>query len=262
MPISLLYHDVVAEGQYDASGFPGAGAARYKLTLRQFRSHMDAIAAAGAKPLTIRELPPVPVSPLMLTFDDGGLSAYLPIADILEHRGWRGHFFMTVDCINAPRFLTAGHLRELHARGHVIGTHSCSHPARMSHCTWNQLLHEWQHSRDVLADVLGEPVTVGSVPGGYYSPTVARAAARAGLHTLFTSEPIADEQDVNGCLVLGRYTVYRGMSPRAAAALARGRLLRRSRQYLAWNLKKLAKSAGGHTYLNARTWLLGQAYSQ
>ena len=70
----------------------------------------------------------------LITFDDGGVSALQTTADLLEKYGWRGVFFVTTDRIGTPTFLNADHVRELHRRGHVIGSHSCSHPERMSCC--------------------------------------------------------------------------------------------------------------------------------
>ena len=46
--VALDLHDVVADGEPDASGFPGPGAARYELTRDRFRDHLDAIEAAVA----------------------------------------------------------------------------------------------------------------------------------------------------------------------------------------------------------------------
>jgi peptidoglycan/xylan/chitin deacetylase (PgdA/CDA1 family) len=261
MAVTLLYHDVTPRGDDDSSGFPGAGAARYKLTLEEFAEHLAAIArAAPGTTLRAEELAARPEAGLLLTFDDGGASALAPTADLLEEHGWRGHFFMTTDYVGAPGFLNAAQLRELHARGHVIGSHSCSHPARMALCGREQLLREWRQSREVLADVLGAPVTVASVPGGYYTRAVAEAAAEAGIRVLFNSEPTTRLATVGGCLVVGRYTVYRGTSARAAAALAAGRRLPRWRQAFWWNVKKAAKAVGGRTYLALRERLLRRAY--
>jgi hypothetical protein len=39
-----------------------------------------------------------------------------------------------------------------------------------------------------------------------------RAAAKAGLRALFTSEPTAGTYSVNGCAVLGRFTLQQGAS--------------------------------------------------
>src|SRR5438876_831665 len=105
MAITLLYHDVVPPGQDDASGFPGAGAARYKLTAAEFVDHAAAIARAQAgRSLTAADLLGAPPGPadLLLTFDDGGVSAFTVIADVLERHGWRGHFFITTDYLDTP----------------------------------------------------------------------------------------------------------------------------------------------------------------
>ena len=130
--LAIMYHDVVENGDFESSGFPGEGAHVYKLRREDFERHLDAIAAATAAVSTVRMLEGRPV---LLTFDDGGVSFHHPIADLLERRGWRGHFFITTDRIGMPGFLTEAQLRELHRRGHIIGSHSCSHPTRMGTLT-------------------------------------------------------------------------------------------------------------------------------
>jgi peptidoglycan/xylan/chitin deacetylase (PgdA/CDA1 family) len=197
----------------------------------------------------------------MLTFDDGGVSALEPTADLLEEHSWRGLFFVTTERIGTPTFLSADAVRELHRRGHVIGSHSCSHPERMSCCGPEQLLDEWRRSRDELEEILGEPVCRASVPGGYYSRAVAEAAAAAGYTLLFNSEPTTGVVSVGGCRVVGRYTVYRGTSARAAARLLTGRLAR-WRQALLWNAKKVAKALGGRACLALRRGLLARRCPQ
>jgi peptidoglycan/xylan/chitin deacetylase (PgdA/CDA1 family) len=263
MAVTLLYHDVTPRGHDDISGFPGAGAARYKLTPEEFAEHLDAIArVAPGRTLTAEELSAQPGAGLLLTFDDGGVSALDPTANLLERHGWRGLFFVTTDFIGTPPFLSAEQIRELHRRGHAIGSHSCSHPARMALCPREQLLREWQQSREVLSDILGEPVSVASVPGGYYGRAVAETAAEAGFRVLFNSEPTTRTYLVGDCLVVGRYTVYRGMSARTAAALAAGRRWPRWRQALWWKVKKAAKAVGGRAYLAVREKLLRRAYDK
>jgi peptidoglycan/xylan/chitin deacetylase (PgdA/CDA1 family) len=248
--LALLYHDVVGEEGWDASGFPGPVPAAYKLERPVFERHVAAVSAVAARHGTVRELvegapgPP----PVLLTFDDGGISAQSCVADLLERAGWRGHFLITTDYLGTPGFVTRAHVRELAARGHVIGTHSCSHPNPMSRCSWDRLVGEWTRSAGVLADVLGEPVRVASVPGGAFSRRVAAAAAAAGLTALFTSEPTTRCRIVDGCLVVGRYVLRRGDAAEVAAALASGALVARLRQFCLWNLKKAAKAVGGDLY--------------
>ena len=230
-----MYHDVVEPGQWDSSGFSGNAAALYKLERPEFEKHLDAIH-----------------SPALLTFDDGGSSAHSIIAPLLERRGWRGYFFITTDRIDEPGFLTATQIADLGRRGHTIGSHSCSHPPRMSACPPDRMAAEWKDSVEKLQAILGAPVTTASVPGGYYSRAVAEAAAAAGLRTLFTSEPTTRAAEIGGCRILGRYFVQRGMRPEISGEFAALRRWPRYHQALVWKLKKVAKALGGEAYLSFR----------
>jgi peptidoglycan/xylan/chitin deacetylase (PgdA/CDA1 family) len=248
MTSALMYHDVVAVGAEDTSGFPGRDAALYKVTPEQFEEHLEAI----EKRLRANPVPPAPV----LTFDDGGASA-MRAADALERHRFVGHFFITANYIGTRGFVTAQNLRELGGRGHVVGSHSCSHPLRMGHCAWAQLLDEWTRSRSILSDILGEDVTVASVPGGDFAPQVAEAAARAGFTRLFTSEPTLEGRGAFGLMLLGRMTIQRWTTAQTAAALAAGEWLPCARQAVVWNAKKISKRVGGERYLQIRKLLLG-----
>jgi peptidoglycan/xylan/chitin deacetylase (PgdA/CDA1 family) len=258
---SILYHDVIVGGDYDSSGFPGGDAAPYKLDRGEFERHLQAIAdAIPQPPTTTPECLDHPGNgrPLFLTFDDGGSSAQTCIAGMLEARGWRGHFLITVDRIDEPAFVSRDQIRDLHGRGHVIGSHSCSHPDPMAWCSWEQLLEEWTRSRQVLSDIVGQEVRTASLPGGYYSRDVARAASTAGLRVLFTSEPQKRAWQVDNCLVMGRYSVWKGMSAATAAGFASGRTAVQMKQYLFWNSKKLAKKLAGPLYLKLRSRVLAK----
>ncbi len=258
--LGLLYHDVVDRGHFAASGFPGADADRYKLDASEFNEHLSAIdRAVGRKPTTAAHLLREGAADdalLMLTFDDGGLSAYTQTAALLEERDWHGHFFVTTSRVGSRSFLTPGQIRALRQRGHIIGSHSHTHPARMSACPWKELVREWHTSRCALSELLGESVTVASIPGGYFSRHVAEAASLAGFRVLFTSEPITRCRWIDECLVVGRYCLRRGDSASTAAQIARGDWPPRMRSWLAWNAKKVAKKLSGDLYVRARLSLL------
>jgi peptidoglycan/xylan/chitin deacetylase (PgdA/CDA1 family) len=242
--IALLYHDVVCHGDFSASGFDRADANIYKMDVQQFRCHLDAVAKTGRHPL--------------ITVDDGGVSALGTIAPLLEERRFFGCFFIATDFIGRRGFLSRDQIRELRRRGHLIGSHSCSHPERISHCSWHQLVDEWKRSADILSGLLEEPVPLASVPGGFYSRRVAKAAAAAGRRILFTSDPTTAVRRVDGCVVLGRFTLQRTSSPERAAAFARGDWLPILQQSLHWNAKKCAKTIGGAAWLRFRRWALAQ----
>jgi Polysaccharide deacetylase len=258
--VALMYHDVVEESEgCDFSGFPGPDAARYKLDRQEFACHLEAIARAlRGKPARVRQRPVGAEAEklFVITFDDGGVSCYRHIADLLEQCGWYGHFFVSTDYIGTKAFLSASQICELRQRGHVIGSHSSSHPLRISHCTWGELLREWSTSIDVLSQILGEKVKVASVPGGYYSKRVARAASQTGIEVLFTSEPTSGVHQVGDCLVLGRYTIRRGTSAHLAARLAEDRFGPRLTQQFSWSTKKVAKALGGRYYFQFKESIL------
>jgi peptidoglycan/xylan/chitin deacetylase (PgdA/CDA1 family) len=242
---ALMYHDIVAAGDEDSSGFPGRDAALYKVTPEVFAAHLDAISLARSD-----------TRDPILAFDDGGVSAMVA-ADAIERRSRIGHFFITANYIGTRGFVTAGDIRELARRGHVIGSHSCSHPLRIGHCEWAQLVDEWSRSRAMLSDVVGKDVTVASVPGGDFAPQVAEAAAIAGITRLFTSEPTRDSRQAFGVTLVGRFAIQRWTSAETAAALAAGHWLPCARQAVVWNAKKMTKRLGGDRYLQIRKLLLG-----
>ncbi len=255
MPTALIYHDVLADQGPDDSGFAGADALSYKLTETQLRRHLDLIgtALAGRAPGCVTDPTAAQArDTLVLTFDDGGASAPTRILSALLERGWRAHFFITTDFIGRKSFVSAEGLREIQSAGHVIGSHSASHPPRMSHLPPERMRREWHDSRARLEDLLARQVTAGSVPGGFYSRAVARAAAEAGIRVLFTSEPRRSVAMVEGIAVIGRFSVTRRTPDRDIVSLACGDQAAAVRQRLVWGAKKVAKRLGGELWLAAR----------
>jgi hypothetical protein len=260
--ITIAYHDVADDVRVlQSSARPGI--ALYTLGRQDFRNHLRSIRQEEARISSIqyfrrweREVP------VFLTFDDGPLNVYTCIADELERYGWRGHFFIITDWIGRPGFLERRQIRELHRRGHVIGSHSCSHPARISHLRWPDLAREWSESCSTLFDILGERVSVASVPNGCHTRKVGQAAAAAGIEVLFTSEPTTATAILDGCLILGRYCIRRHTPPGVSGAIAAQRTWPRWRQTLVWKAKKSVKALAGESYLAFRRNLISRVVSR
>jgi peptidoglycan/xylan/chitin deacetylase (PgdA/CDA1 family) len=254
--LSLLFHDVYRRDPL-GSGFAGPTADRYKLTLTEFDMQLAGLARVRQdKPVLISELEQTSQAmPLVITADDGGVSYYTMIASRLEARGWRGHCFVTTGYIGQAGFLNTSHIRSLHKRGHVIGTHSVSHPARFANCDWDEMVREWSDSRKTLQDILGADVTVASVPGGYFSRRVAHAAEAAGLTTLFTSEPETGVRTIGACRVIGRFTVRHGCARDFCARIVTAESSLRTREWAVWNAKKAVKGVLGAGYPRVTRWI-------
>ena len=200
---TFAYHDVTDRPQ--ESGLQRPGAAAYTLGSAAFGHHLDAIASGSLRPELVTAIDlAAPGRHVLLTFDDGGRSA-LHVADELSRRGWLGHFFIITDRIGERTFLDAEGIRHLRRCGHIVGSHSHTHPDIFREQTMAQMVAEWRTSRDRLADLLGEPCTVASVPGGDISPQVLESAGAAGLRFLFTSEPTLAPRSVGGSWVMGRF---------------------------------------------------------
>ena len=190
MKIVLMYHDVV-NALHPKSGFQKVGALQYTLDSRIFSEQVSNFSKED----------------VIFSFDDGGDSFYTEIANVLEHNNKCGIFFISTRYIDTPYFLTKAQIKELDERGHLIASHSHTHPKIISDLSYDEIVNEWKQSKSILEDIVGHEVTVASVPGGAVSKDVIRAAAEAGYKTLYTSEPTTEIRTEFGIKVVGRYTV-------------------------------------------------------
>ncbi len=215
---SVGYHDVTDDPRQ--SGFQRNGALPLKLGPQLFRSHLDRIAEGPRPPALITSIDLTRSGRhLLLTFDDGGKSA-LDIGDELCRRGWRGHFFITTSLIGRRTFLDAREIRQLRTAGHLIGSHSHTHPDIYRELDQGRMVVEWRQSSDILAQITGEQCVAAAVPGGEISGAVLRSAGASGLRYLFTSEPWLAPRIVGGCWILGRYCAKASTTPDEIAELA------------------------------------------
>jgi hypothetical protein len=215
---AFCFHEVTEDPR--STGFQRPGAVPFTLTRRAFADHLGAIAESPWSPRLVTELEDATCPRcLLLTFDDGGRSA-LDAADELSRRGWRGHFFIVTGRLGTPTFLGAPDLRYLHQCGHVIGSHSRTHPDIFRELSPSVMREEWRSSAALLSDLLGVPCEAASVPGGEISPAVLESGAAVGFRFLFTVEPRLRPWTVRGCRVFGRYMVKASTPPSRVRRLA------------------------------------------
>jgi peptidoglycan-N-acetylglucosamine deacetylase len=112
-----------------------------------------------------------------LTFDDGPQPGSTDrILDILAALDVRATFF----CVGKNAERHPDLLRRVRQEGHVIGSHSYSHPdpARTPLAT---LTRDYRRGRRVIADILGEDVTLFRPPRGHLTPASAVMVRAQGL---------------------------------------------------------------------------------
>lgn len=190
--IVLMYHDVVSS-QVPTSGFENDTAYQYKISSAQFEEQVSALLEYDVE----------------YTFDDGGVSFLLEAAPILEKYGKRGVFFIATDYIDTPGFLTASQVQELSDRGHIIGSHSKTHPHDMSKLSREDVDVEWSESMVALNDITGHKIVVSSIPNGDSSGAVLDSAVVCGIETLYTSVPTDKVSTYKNVNIVGRYVIHR-----------------------------------------------------
>lgn len=113
-------------------------------------------------------------------------------------------------------------------------------------------------STEKLAAILGEKITVASVPSGLYSKEVAECAEANGIRFLFNSEPTIKVGKIGNCRIFGRYAVQSRTGADEISAIAAGDLPPRLKQSLIWNAKKPLKKIGGENFLKLRKFLINR----
>jgi len=248
---SLAYHDVISKDKHNDSGFKNSSAKSYKIDHDAFKFQINNINEAKKYiPVTINNLVEKNLrGRFMLTFDDGGVSAFTSVKDILDKYKWKGHFFITAKFINEKGFLSKEQIIQLKNDGHVIGSHSWSHPLVISSLNDKELNYEWEKSIDTLENIINEPIITASIPGGFFSNRVAKSVIKNGVKFLFTSEPVRRSYFIHECQIFGRFVVQRNFPNSRLISLIKSSSFEQYKQYIFWHYKKLGKRLLGEKYI-------------
>ncbi len=73
---------------------------------------------------------------------------------------------------------------------------------------------------------------------------------------MFNSEPTTEVRHIFGCVLAGRFNIFRATPPSLSGRLVSGKSKARLQQWLFWNSKKIVKTIAGRPYLAARQFLL------
>jgi peptidoglycan/xylan/chitin deacetylase (PgdA/CDA1 family) len=144
----------------------------------------------------------------VFTFDDGHVSNYEYALPILSDLGFSSFFFVTVDWIGTPQYMTWQQVRTIQSAGHEIGSHTLSHPM-LTHCSDEELAKEIGGSKDSLENQLGAPIRSISFPGGRYNRRVVEACEKAGYFRFYTSDPYS--RNIGDVSLTGRISVHNSM---------------------------------------------------
>jgi peptidoglycan/xylan/chitin deacetylase (PgdA/CDA1 family) len=193
----LLYHHV---------GRPprGRGLAAHWISPLLLRRQLAYLRHSGYTLLPPREAlawlddPDPEIYPALITFDDGLRGLHEHALPLMRAEGVSpllfsvaGHLGRTTSWEPNPRHrhnpvLTADQLRELHAAGWVIGSHTVSH-LDLSAVPSGHVGHELRESKRILQEVLDEEIGYLAYPYGHFTADVAAAARGAGYQAAFAT---------------------------------------------------------------------------
>ena len=114
---------------------------------------------------------------LAITFDDGPNPAWTPqLLDVLGQQGVKATFFLVGRYAQREPAL----VRRIVNEGHLIGSHSWSHP-NLALTGTARVHEELRRTSEVLEEITGKPVRFFRPPFGARRPEVLRAARQRGL---------------------------------------------------------------------------------
>ncbi len=236
--IVLMYHDIVTKVD-KSSGFQNENAFQYKVEESAFEEQVKALRGKD----------------VMFTFDDGGISFITKAAPILEKYGLRGVFFISTKYIDTPGFLSGGQVKELVVRGHIVGSHSHTHPERFTKLSVAEIRNEWAKSFEILNRILGIGDLTMSIPNGYTSDIIMEEAIKAGYTDIYTSEPTTKVRVFRNHKVIGRYVVHNGMGTQDVIRIVESKGTR-LKMALKWRLLNIVKGVLGSSYETVKAKVL------
>ena len=213
----LIYHSMSATGADSANV--------HRLSMRQFEDQMEHLRAAAYPVLAWREFgvgrAPPDRTQVAVTFDDGHRSD-LECARVLHALGFDALFFIATDYLGQPGYLRREDVVELRRLGMTIGSHSHRH-VQLTPLSDAAVLDELCRSREILEDIVEQPIVHFSFPGGSYDTRIVEMSRRAGYEYLFTSDWGLNHEAQGATRVLRRTSVLNHLDTAAFDALVRQR---------------------------------------
>ena len=155
-------------------------------------------------------------SKVVITVDDAGKGNHEYMLPVFEKYGIKSHIFVPTkfisDGIKASSYMNAIQIKEFSDLGHIVGSHSHSHPRNISLLGKEQIENEWSLSKDILENITGKPVVSCAIPGGFYSNVQMEILKKLGYELIFNSVPTFDTVTTNHIALSGRFSIERNTS--------------------------------------------------
>jgi peptidoglycan/xylan/chitin deacetylase (PgdA/CDA1 family) len=212
LPI-LCYHRVLPHPESE-----------YDLALADFHAQIDALQEKGFVTISLQEWAQAlegktafPDQPVILSFDDGSISAYEAVFPLLKAHNLKGTFFVSTGLVsNSPgAYLTWDQLKEMSGSGMEIMPHGHSHanlakkaPGETEESYRTRVRKELAHSKSLLESSLHRPCPFFAYPYGAYNQEVEEMAKEVDFTFVLTACPGINTAQTNPNR-LKRQIIYR-----------------------------------------------------
>jgi len=149
-----------------------------------------------------------------ITIDDGGGSSLL-IADYLKTLDIRGRFFIITSLIGKEQFLNKDEIKYIKSLGHIIGTHSHTHPSPFCELNEIKIENEIIKSKLLIEELIDEKVIMFAIPGGEMRNETLKILAqdKMKIKHIYTSLPFKGVfKKINSCEFHGRLCIEKDMN--------------------------------------------------
>ena len=238
----LLYH-ALFEGR--------AHTEKYAVAMDTFDQHINYLSEKGFESISFNAFldgfqPDPRKKYIIITFDDGNYSDYSIAFRILRRYGFVATFFVTVGRIGVRHYLDWDHLKEMVHGNMSIQSHSLNH-FFLSDLSNGNLQKELTESKKILEDKFSLPIHFISLPGGFYSWRVLKAAQGAGYKGVATSGPGLNrlgtlEEEFK---LYKRFVITRKIRMDGFQEIVHGHLLFNAKSQVVYQLKSMAKKVLG-----------------
>jgi len=181
-----LFHDIEEEiGDFDP---------RYTVNGEVFKAQIDLLLQNEVSWLTASELltqldkQQFLHSAVCITFDDGKLSSYQPILEMVRSGG-KATQFIIPNRMAEKGIMSWEQISSLNDAGVEIGSHTLSHPD-LTKLNEQKIKHELHDSKAIIEDKLGKEVVSFAYPYGAWNQHVAALVQEAGYKIAFTTQHI------------------------------------------------------------------------
>jgi peptidoglycan/xylan/chitin deacetylase (PgdA/CDA1 family) len=155
----------------------------YYVSPDNFRAQMQALKDWGYTPITtsllvraIKEGVPLPLRPVIISFDDGDISVYTDAFPVMREFGFVGVIYLVANRLNVDGYMRPEQIQALAQAGWEVGSHSMTHANLTASDTLTAM--EIIDSRALLEASLGLPVATFAYPFGAQNEAIMGMVSR------------------------------------------------------------------------------------